>query len=120
MNLLTPFRVVDERTDGDAAVFTVVVPEDCPFFDGHFPGRPVLPAIGQLVLIERLHLLRQASHAGVSEIENLRFVRPVAPGEMLTVKLDEEAGGSRTRFEIRGEGGTVSRGVLRWAGSGAV
>jgi len=108
-----PFRVVDERREGDVSVFTVIVPEDCRFFDGHFPGRPVLPAIGQLAMLTEL--LRRATGSAVSltGAEGLRFSRQVLPGDQVEVRLEDPRARGTARFEIRRGEAPVSRGTVR-------
>jgi hypothetical protein len=46
-------RVHPDRIEADA-----VIPDDSPFFDGHFPERPVVPGIAILALVDRT--LREA------------------------------------------------------------
>ncbi len=115
MNSSMPFRVVDERTDGDAAVFTVVVPEDCPFFEGHFPGRPVLPAIGQLAMLTGLVRRVTGSAVSLTGVDSLRLSHQVLPGDQVEVWLQASRASGTARFEIRRDGGAVSRGTVRVA-----
>jgi 3-hydroxymyristoyl/3-hydroxydecanoyl-(acyl carrier protein) dehydratase len=107
--------VIDERTDGDAAVFTVVVPEDCPFFEGHFPGRPVLPAIGQLAMLTGLVRRVTSSAVSLTGIDGLRLNRQVLPGDRIEVRLEAPRKGGTALFEIRRDGVSVSRGTVRFA-----
>jgi 3-hydroxyacyl-[acyl-carrier-protein] dehydratase len=115
LNPLTPFRVVDERTNGDAAVFTVVVPEDCPFFEGHFPGRPILPAIGQLAMLTALLQQVTGSAVSLTGVDGFRLSRPVLPGDRVEVRLDAPRTSGTVRFEIRREDAPVSSGTVRVA-----
>ena len=64
------------RPDG---VTLLAIPDAGPLFEGHFPGRPILPGILLLHLA-----LREAPLAG---IEMLRFRRLVLPGERLASYL---------------------------------
>ena len=112
LNPSTPFRVVDERTDGNAVVFTVVVPEDCPFFEGHFPGRPILPAIGQLAMLTGLVRRVTGSTVSLTGVDGLRFSRTVLPGDRVEVRLEAPRAGGTARFEIRRDEAPVSRGTL--------
>jgi 3-hydroxymyristoyl/3-hydroxydecanoyl-(acyl carrier protein) dehydratase len=111
----TPFRVVDERTDGDSAVFTVVVPEDCPYFDGHFPERRILPAIGQLAIVEGLVRRVSGSSATLAGVDGFRLSRQVSPGDLVEVRVAASRDGQTAAFEILCEGARVSRGKLRVA-----
>ena len=113
MNPSAPFRVVDERTDGDTVVFTVVVPEDCPFFEGHFPGRPVLPAIGQLALLTALVQRVTGSSVSLTGVDGFRLSRQVLPGDRVEVRLEALRASETAAFELRCDGAPVSRGTVR-------
>ena len=64
-----------------------------PFFQGHFPGFPVMPGVmilesmaqagGLLVLADREDLLRSGNLFLFTGIENVKFRRPVVPGDKL-------------------------------------
>lgn len=83
-----------------------VVPCDHPAFDGHFPGRPILP--GVVLLAEALAALEPAS--GWS-IRSAKFTSPVAPGTTLAIVHElDDAGGAR--FEIRAADRLVASGTL--------
>jgi 3-hydroxyacyl-[acyl-carrier-protein] dehydratase len=98
-----PFLLVDrvlelEPNQRILAVKNVSINE--PFFQGHFPGHPVMPGVLVLeALAQAGGLLTQLSAAGVAagdeklfylvKIDNARFSRMVVPGDrlMLEVKL---------------------------------
>ena len=94
-----PFLLVDrvlEVTPGEriAAIKNVTVNE--PFFNGHFPGRPVMPGVlviegmaqaaGLLLLREREE--RSSKLLLFTSIERARFRRPVVPGDQLRYELE--------------------------------
>ena len=68
-----------------------------PFFNGHFPGNPVMPGV---LVVEALAqaggLLTQVSHGGVAEgrsfylvkIDGARFSRMVVPGDVLELHVE--------------------------------
>ena len=98
-----PFLLVDrvlelEPNQRILAVKNVSINE--PFFQGHFPGHPVMPGVLVLeALAQAGGLLTQLSATGVDaadeklfylvKIDNARFARMVVPGDqlMLEVKL---------------------------------
>lgn len=79
------------------------IPPDSPFFAGHFPGRPILPGIAHLALV--------AGDRPVAEVRTLKLRKPVLPGDVLDLSLEEAE--DLVRFEIRRGGEVVSNGVLR-------
>jgi predicted hotdog family 3-hydroxylacyl-ACP dehydratase len=95
---------------------SVEVAAASPWFDGHFPGRPVLPAIAHLALAHRLH--RAGGGPGeLARIEALRLSGPVGPGELLRAALAAADGAGRRAFTLAREADRtpVSRGVLVWS-----
>jgi 3-hydroxymyristoyl/3-hydroxydecanoyl-(acyl carrier protein) dehydratase len=81
----------------------IEIPEDSPFFAGHFPGHPILPGIAHLALVARERPL--------AEVRTLKLRKPVLPGDVLDLSLEEAEG--LVRFEIRRDDEVVSNGVLR-------
>jgi 3-hydroxymyristoyl/3-hydroxydecanoyl-(acyl carrier protein) dehydratase len=93
------------------------IPAQHPAFEGHFPGTPLLP--GVLLLDEVLHaVVESEDRAGSAALRELRwtistakFLRPVRPGETLTLEHEPLANGS-IRFTLRGAGQPVASGTL--------
>ncbi|HSW06631.1 3-hydroxyacyl-ACP dehydratase [Aquabacterium sp.] len=86
-----------------------VIPVDHPAFAGHFPGRAILP--GVLLLAEVVEALREDGQAGASmTISAAKFLAPVGPGAVLTIRV-QEAGASR-RFEVLQGEQRVASGAL--------
>lgn len=81
----------------------IELPRDSPYFAGHFPGHPILPGIAHLALV--------AGNRPLAEVRTLKLRKPVLPGEVLDLSLEETDG--LVRFEIRRGGETVSNGVSR-------
>ena len=95
-----PFLLVDRVTEFEAnkrivGIKNVTINE--PFFNGHFPGHPVMPGV---LVIEALAqtggLLTQLSHQTDSsgklfylvKIDNAKFSRMVVPGDQLTLEVE--------------------------------
>ncbi len=75
-----PFLLVDRiiEMDGDRSAIGIKnVTANEPFFQGHFPGNPVMPGV---LLIEGM---AQTAGALCMAIDKARFRRPVVPGDTL-------------------------------------
>ena len=94
-----PFLMIDrvlEVEPGKRAVAIKCVSVNEPFFEGHFPGMPILPgvliaeAFAQVAGI--IALTAHAQHAGrviyLAGLDGIRFRRPITPGD--TVKFTVE------------------------------
>jgi 3-hydroxymyristoyl/3-hydroxydecanoyl-(acyl carrier protein) dehydratase len=85
---------------------------DDPAFEGHFPGRPILPGVA--LVAEAMAALERATGTEPPDwtLESAKFASPVAPGTRLDLAHREEAPG-RVRFEIRARERMVASGVLK-------
>ena len=83
---------------------------DHPAFEGHFPGRPIVPAV--LLLAEALAAIEEATAEPASgwTVASAKFLVPVTPGMPLAFAHESTAGGRR--FEIRSGEQVVASGVL--------
>ena len=111
--------VIPERFEhGDnAAEGHFLVPEGSPWFSGHFPGMPILPAIGMLDMV-RDTLDRYAAHRGVRltirEMKRIRFRQVIAPGARFSVSLSLSDGDGpvKVSFSCTSDGTNVCSGFL--------
>jgi 3-hydroxymyristoyl/3-hydroxydecanoyl-(acyl carrier protein) dehydratase len=86
------------------------IPADHPAFAGHFPGRPIVPAV--LLLAEALAAIeaRIGEAARPLTLSSAKFLMPVGPGTPLTLSHRETEAG--WRFEIHAGGELVASGAL--------
>lgn len=92
-----PFLLVDRilEQDGDRKIVglkNVTINE--PFFQGHFPGRPVMPGVlilesmAQVAGVLALQVIgRPDALAYFAGIDKARFRKPVLPGDQLRLEL---------------------------------
>jgi predicted hotdog family 3-hydroxylacyl-ACP dehydratase len=92
----------------------IAVPAAGPLFEGHFPGRPILPGIAELVLIARA-LVPGGDAADVSAIPFVRFRELVLPADRLEVDAVPR-GDDGVRFEARRSGELVANGAMTFDG----
>ena len=91
-----PFLLIDRILEIDAqhAVGIKQVTINEPFFAGHFPGNPIMPGVLQveaLAQVGAVAVLYQPAYRGklalFARIENVRFRRPVVPGDTLRLEV---------------------------------
>jgi 3-hydroxyacyl-[acyl-carrier-protein] dehydratase len=99
-----PFLLIDRVTEiesGKSGVGLKNVTADEWFFQGHFPERKVMPgvliveALAQLAAVTMLHRGGAGGKTPLfGGIENMRFRRPVVPGDQLRLEftLDKQRG----------------------------
>jgi 3-hydroxymyristoyl/3-hydroxydecanoyl-(acyl carrier protein) dehydratase len=75
---------------------------------GHFPGDPIVPGI---VLLDHVLALVIPSGLAAIAVPSVKFLRPVRPGEILTVSAGPAHGG-RIAFAARAGMGEVLHGVV--------
>ena len=94
----------------DAVMVPIAIAADHAAFAGHFPGRPVLPAV--VLLAEVLaHVARHTAVPAASwTVVNAKFLAPVGPGTQLV--LHHRASDSGVRFEVRAGTSVVASGAL--------
>ncbi|MDQ6621799.1 MAG: AMP-binding protein [Pseudomonadota bacterium] len=90
---------------------SLAVPYDHPVFDGHFPGRPILP--GVVLLDEALSSIAVATARAARDwrVDSAKFLSPVEPGTQLTITHFPQQSGS-VRFEIRATDRVVATGIV--------
>ncbi len=92
-----PFLMVDKvlKIEGNHIVGLKNVTINEPFFQGHFPGHPIMPGVLQLEAIAQVAgiiLLRQAELvnqvAYFMAAENVKWRKPVVPGDTLLIEVE--------------------------------
>lgn len=95
-----PFLLIDrilELEEGVRAVGLKQVTMNEPFFQGHFPGQPIMPGVLQieaLAQVGAVALLSQPQNKGkialFARIDGVRFRKPVTPGDSLRLEVTLE------------------------------
>ncbi len=113
-----PFALVDRILDyvpGEKAVGLKNVTFNEPHFQGHFPGRPIMPGVliveamaqvGGIVLTQIPGVSGLCLFAGIDKV---RFRRPVVPGDQLLITVEllvikrKRFGKMKARAEVDGQ-----------------
>ena len=93
----TPERLAAERGEGEL-VLQLRIPWDLAFFEGHYPGHPLVAGVVQVRFA--VHALEEllGEPPEVERLEALKFHEPLGPGEEVTLRVSADA--ARRRFEF--------------------
>lgn len=123
-----PFLLVDrivEVEPGKRAKGVKNVTANEPYFQGHFPGKPIMPGV---LIVEALAQVGAVAILSLEEnkeklalfagIDEMRFKRQVVPGDVLTlevevIKLKGPVGKGKARATVNDE--TAAEGILMFA-----
>ena len=100
-----------QRIDGNEARFSLRIPDNLIYFEGHFPGYPILPGVAQIKwvveLAERLPL-----SGDFSMMTKLKFMRLMTPGKRITLYLTASPSDKSLDFRFHDDDGDYSCGQL--------
>ena len=103
-----PFLLVDrveEIVPGESITAIKAVSMNEEYFQGHFPGRPIMPGVliiealaqaAAIMAVEELNLLESGKLVYFMAIDGAKFRAPVEPGCLLTLKVEY----ARKRFPV--------------------
>jgi UDP-3-O-[3-hydroxymyristoyl] N-acetylglucosamine deacetylase/3-hydroxyacyl-[acyl-carrier-protein] dehydratase len=92
-----PFLMVDRvlKVEGNRIIALKNVTINEPYFQGHFPGHPIMPGVLQLEAIAQVAgilMLRQAENVGklayFMSAESVKWRRPVRPGDQVIMDVE--------------------------------
>ena len=108
MLLLPEIDALERETDGLNLRF--VVPETNYYFEGHFPGCPVLPGVVQVgwaIEFARLHIPFSARFRSMAAV---KFMRVIQPNAAIELRLAVDTNLRELSFEYRLGGEPCSSG----------
>lgn len=111
---MTAFAVpalASETLTPEGLVWIFQVPADLPFFEGHFPGHPILPgvvALGWMLAGAERFL---GHPLGAVELLNVKFQVVILPGATVELAVTPK-GNERLHAVIRSEAGTHASALI--------
>jgi len=95
------------------------ISHDHPSLAGHFPGYPVVP--GVVLLNEVLDTLRRGSVAPllVTGLPIVKFSSPLRPGEVVTIRVEEDAS-ARATFLCQVDARLIASGAIEFTSDTAI
>ena len=123
-----PFLLIDkieEVEPGKRAVAIKNVTINEPFFQGHFPGNPIMPgvliveALAQTACVAGLMLEENKGKLGVfTGIESMKFRKQVVPGDILRLEAEFlvfKMGMGKVKVSATVDGKVAAQGEIRFA-----
>jgi 3-hydroxymyristoyl/3-hydroxydecanoyl-(acyl carrier protein) dehydratase len=103
-------KVIEKNEKSVTLEFSI--PETSPYFDGHFPGFPILPAVAQVDLVVRFASEHFGISIDISKINRIKFLDIIRPENPLVLFI--EADNRKIVFKISSPGGETiySSGVM--------
>jgi 3-hydroxymyristoyl/3-hydroxydecanoyl-(acyl carrier protein) dehydratase len=108
------FDNISQSRDSNVFSCNCLVGADMPFFKGHFPDLPIMPAVAQIELINSL--LQQTNwNAIIAGGYRLKFTGRIQPGDTLVIRLQRKSS-NNISFTMENNATVVSKGFLQLAG----
>lgn len=82
------FREIKWHSEGSLGQATWKIPAHLPYFDGHFPGNPIFPAVG--IVDATIYVLRgllQQPHFYFAHFPVAKFLSPIQPEQSVRIEL---------------------------------
>jgi UDP-3-O-[3-hydroxymyristoyl] N-acetylglucosamine deacetylase/3-hydroxyacyl-[acyl-carrier-protein] dehydratase len=112
-----PFLMVDKvlKIEGDRIIGLKNVTVNEPYFQGHFPGHPIMPGVMQLEAIAQVAGILMIRRAEVGNLiayfmsaEDVKWRKPVLPGDVLIIEVEliksrGKIGKAKGVCKVRGE-----------------
>ncbi len=106
------FETLAHVADAEGDHYELRVSPDLVHFAGHFPGLPILPGVVLIDWAVRLAATRNSAVRAIASVDQLKFMAPVPPGAVVSLRLTREPDRSRVRFIARLGGRDCASGVL--------
>jgi 3-hydroxymyristoyl/3-hydroxydecanoyl-(acyl carrier protein) dehydratase len=94
-----PEWLSEERREGGVLRLHLRLPPDLVYFEGHFPGAPVLAGVVQLDWAVEEGRRRLGLVGRFVGLKALKFSKPLLPGDVAVLELCAEADGLRFSYE---------------------
>jgi 3-hydroxymyristoyl/3-hydroxydecanoyl-(acyl carrier protein) dehydratase len=111
-SLLQDLNASVELTGDNAAQISFVLSPGISYFDGHFPGQPVLAGVAQVHFAVRLAEEVWGFLPSDFNVTRLKFRHILQPGDSVILTLTRDAPAARLSFKLSRDGETASEGVV--------
>lgn len=96
----------------NAATLRLFVTPDLPYFDGHFPGSPILPGVAQLEWVVRLGRECFPLPVNFLRMDAVKFQQLIQPGQTVELVLGYQSERATLSFTMQSSAGVHASGRL--------
>jgi 3-hydroxymyristoyl/3-hydroxydecanoyl-(acyl carrier protein) dehydratase len=104
--------VTASRISAPTAALSLVIPPDLEYFDGHFPGAPIVPGVVQIAWALDLASRYLGVRGDCIGMEALKFQHVMVPGLAVELTLRWADADAKLHFSFDGEGTRFGSGRL--------
>ena len=104
--------ILNCETEGDSCLLELQIESDNPYFQGHFPGKPILAGVVQLLWAQHFGREYLRVTGKFSGMKAIKFRQLVFPGGVLHLKLEYVQKSGRLKFHYQSNDGDHSQGIL--------
>ena len=80
-------KICLESVTGSGVQAAFTPPRDLPPFNGHFPGNPILPGVGQISLITETLKKAYRQDLTLVTVKRIKFMAPILPEMPLAISI---------------------------------
>lgn len=102
--------VADAAESTDGLILRLRIPRSVRWFEGHFPGEPVLAGVVQLHWAIELARAWRPALGTFRGVEGLKFQHVIQPNLDVTLRLEHDRDAGRLRFRYEHPDGVCSQG----------
>ena len=81
-------KIIEKNENTVNLIFTI--PQDCLYFDGHFPDYPILPAVAQIDIVMNFASEYLGTSIAILQIKRAKFLKIITPALTLLLKLEKK------------------------------
>jgi len=109
------YTLVASRPEGpDGVAARITAQESSPLFNGHFPGDPVLPGIGQIYMVTELVSVALGEREPLLGVSRVKFRKIIRPGDLLDISVVRSNKQGRYAFRITAGEDEICSGMIRF------
>jgi len=108
---VTEEKILERKED--SVTLEISIPDSSPYYDGHFPNFPILPAVAQIELVVRFASRFFGTCIALSGIKRSKFSNFIKPNSSLLLKLEKNNNDVIFKFVSHNDNIIYSSGIVK-------